>query len=210
MPAASIHHYRRQGLLPEPGRAASNRFVYDQRHVEALTVLRRLRERRGLSLAQIRDILPRMLADHEDQAFRAEMWHDAVDSLLLGPETAPDAASKLVDVAIEAFGEAGFSEVSVADLCDRAGIAKGSFYRHFDTKDDLFLAAAHTVVDRAAAAFAEQVAEPLDLAEAFAEHLHQRVRTELWGYAQDERLDNAALKLPSTKTNSSAFASVML
>ncbi len=31
------------------------------------------------------------------------------------------------------------------------------------------------------------------LAEAFAERLHQRVRTELWGYASDERLDNAEL-----------------
>jgi len=31
------------------------------------------------------------------------------------------------------------------------------------------------------------------LAEAFAERLHQRVRTDLWGYAPDEALDNAAL-----------------
>jgi 5-methyltetrahydrofolate--homocysteine methyltransferase len=31
------------------------------------------------------------------------------------------------------------------------------------------------------------------LAEAFAEHLHERVRRELWGYAPDERLDNEAL-----------------
>jgi 5-methyltetrahydrofolate--homocysteine methyltransferase len=31
------------------------------------------------------------------------------------------------------------------------------------------------------------------LAEAFAEHLHQRVRTEFWGYAHDETLDNDAL-----------------
>jgi 5-methyltetrahydrofolate--homocysteine methyltransferase len=31
------------------------------------------------------------------------------------------------------------------------------------------------------------------LAEAFAERLHQRVRTDFWGYADDERLDNAAL-----------------
>ncbi len=31
------------------------------------------------------------------------------------------------------------------------------------------------------------------LAEAFAERLHQRVRTEFWGYARDERLDNDAL-----------------
>ena len=31
------------------------------------------------------------------------------------------------------------------------------------------------------------------LAEAFAEHLHQRVRREFWGYAKDEALDNDAL-----------------
>jgi 5-methyltetrahydrofolate--homocysteine methyltransferase len=31
------------------------------------------------------------------------------------------------------------------------------------------------------------------LAEAFAERLHERVRTEFWGYAKDERLDNEAL-----------------
>ncbi|MEY4754664.1 MAG: methionine synthase, partial [Pseudomonadota bacterium] len=31
------------------------------------------------------------------------------------------------------------------------------------------------------------------LAEAFAEHLHQRVRTELWGYAADEALSNEDL-----------------
>lgn len=31
------------------------------------------------------------------------------------------------------------------------------------------------------------------LAEAFAEHLHERVRKEYWGYAQDENLDNEAL-----------------
>ncbi|MCW2847404.1 MAG: metH, partial [Marmoricola sp.] len=31
------------------------------------------------------------------------------------------------------------------------------------------------------------------LAEAFAERLHQRVRTELWGYTDDDGLDNEAL-----------------
>lgn len=31
------------------------------------------------------------------------------------------------------------------------------------------------------------------LAEAFAEHLHERVRKEFWGYTADEKLDNAAL-----------------
>jgi len=47
--------------------------------------------------------------------------------------------------------------------------------RHDDYNDILFKA----VADR--------------LAEAFAEHMHERVRKELWGYAPDESLDNAAL-----------------
>ena len=31
------------------------------------------------------------------------------------------------------------------------------------------------------------------LAEAFAEYMHEHVRTTLWGYASDETLDNSAL-----------------
>jgi 5-methyltetrahydrofolate--homocysteine methyltransferase len=46
-------------------------------------------------------------------------------------------------------------------------------------------------LDDYSAILLESVADRL--AEAFAERLHQRVRTELWGYAPDERLDNEAL-----------------
>lgn len=40
VPASTIHYYRRSGLIPAPRRAAANRFVYDQRHVEAINALR--------------------------------------------------------------------------------------------------------------------------------------------------------------------------
>ncbi|HET8559016.1 MAG TPA: methionine synthase [Marmoricola sp.] len=46
-------------------------------------------------------------------------------------------------------------------------------------------------LDDYSAILLESVADRL--AEAFAERLHQRVRTEFWGYAPDEALDNAAL-----------------
>lgn len=40
VPASTIHHYRRSGLIPEPVREAPNRFVYDETHLEALRAIR--------------------------------------------------------------------------------------------------------------------------------------------------------------------------
>jgi AcrR family transcriptional regulator len=45
----------------------------------------------------------------------------------------------LLAAAEEAFGEQGL-DVSVADIARRAGVAKGTFFRHFATKDDLVAA----------------------------------------------------------------------
>src|SRR5207247_9546189 len=68
IPATTIHHYSRLGLLPEPERVAPNRFHYDERHVQALRLVRLLRERRRLPLDTIRRVLPALLAV-EDDAF---------------------------------------------------------------------------------------------------------------------------------------------
>jgi AcrR family transcriptional regulator len=45
----------------------------------------------------------------------------------------------LLAAAEDEFGEKG-QEVSVADITRRAGVAKGTFFRHFATKDDLIAA----------------------------------------------------------------------
>ncbi|MDF2445585.1 MAG: methionine synthase [Moraxellaceae bacterium] len=66
----------------------------------------------------------------------------------------------------------GFA-VTAGDGCDE-------FAKEFEAKgDDYNAILVKALADR--------------LAEAFAEHLHERVRREFWGYAQDEQLDNDAL-----------------
>jgi AcrR family transcriptional regulator len=40
VPASTIHHYRRSGLIPPPARIAPNRFAYDEGHVDALRRIR--------------------------------------------------------------------------------------------------------------------------------------------------------------------------
>lgn len=47
---------------------------------------------------------------------------------------------KLLDAAAEEFGEKGFHEASVSSITRRAGMALGSFYTYFDSKDALFRA----------------------------------------------------------------------
>jgi AcrR family transcriptional regulator len=40
VPASTIHHYRRAGLIPPPERETANRFGYDERHLDALLRIR--------------------------------------------------------------------------------------------------------------------------------------------------------------------------
>jgi len=151
---ASIHHYRRIGLLPPADVVASNRFLYHERHVEALVVIRLLRERRSLSLDTIRDVLPELLSFSKDGTLDSEMW-DKVILTYLENSGPGEIEKRLVTAARTCFASHGYSGVNVADICKSAGISKGSFYRYFDSKEAIFIAAARSTVDA--------VGEQLDL-----------------------------------------------
>jgi AcrR family transcriptional regulator len=48
--------------------------------------------------------------------------------------------TKIIDAAIKLFSTRGFNAASVDDICKEAGISKGAFYHHFESKQALFLA----------------------------------------------------------------------
>jgi len=48
--------------------------------------------------------------------------------------------SLLLDAAETVFAEKGFTPATVDDIADAAGYTKGAIYKHFATKEDLFLA----------------------------------------------------------------------
>jgi AcrR family transcriptional regulator len=48
--------------------------------------------------------------------------------------------AKIIESAIKLFSTRGFNAASVDDICKEAGISKGAFYHHFETKQALFLA----------------------------------------------------------------------
>jgi AcrR family transcriptional regulator len=45
---------------------------------------------------------------------------------------------KILDAAREEFGERGFSDSSIVGITQRAGVALGTFYTYFDSKEELF------------------------------------------------------------------------
>jgi AcrR family transcriptional regulator len=48
--------------------------------------------------------------------------------------------TKILDSAIKLFSTRGYTAASVDDICAEAGISKGAFYHHFESKQALFLA----------------------------------------------------------------------
>lgn len=55
----------------------------------------------------------------------------------------PDARTKLLDAAIEVIRKQGYAATSVDELCRKAGVTKGAFFHHFESKDALAVAAAN-------------------------------------------------------------------
>src|SRR5438874_9088619 len=47
---------------------------------------------------------------------------------------------KILDAAREEFGERGFSDTSIVGITQRAGVALGTFYTYFESKESLFQA----------------------------------------------------------------------
>ncbi|MGE3309491.1 MAG: TetR/AcrR family transcriptional regulator [Limisphaerales bacterium] len=52
-----------------------------------------------------------------------------------------DAKEKLLDVAFQLIWDSSYGGVSVDQICERAGVNKGSFYYYFGSKADLVVAA---------------------------------------------------------------------
>ncbi|MGH9105818.1 MAG: TetR family transcriptional regulator [Acidimicrobiales bacterium] len=147
VPASTVHHYRRSGLLPEARPGAHGRYRYEARHLRALHLIRELREERGLPLSQIKGLLPGLLEGKQPV-------------VPVPDDCGGDPQKRLVDAAFRLFSEPkGYASVTVSEIAAAAGIAKGSVYRHFASKEALFTAVVESLCQDTAERFATAVAE---------------------------------------------------
>jgi AcrR family transcriptional regulator len=68
----------------------------------------------------------------------------------------------LLDAATAEFGEKGFHNASISGITSRAGVALGSFYTYFDSKDALFRALVRDLSERVRAHVAPAMADAPD------------------------------------------------
>jgi AcrR family transcriptional regulator len=61
------------------------------------------------------------------------------------PRWEPDARERLVAAALHLFSERGYDNTTVAEIADRAGLTKSTFFRHFPDKRELLAAGQETL-----------------------------------------------------------------
>jgi AcrR family transcriptional regulator len=54
-----------------------------------------------------------------------------------GARRRQETADRITEAAARLFGERGFAATTVADICERADVARQTFFNHFATKQDL-------------------------------------------------------------------------
>ncbi len=60
----------------------------------------------------------------------------------------PEKRDAIVEQAIRTFAECGYRDTDVQVVADRAGVGKGTIYRYFRNKEDLFWSATYEVLTR--------------------------------------------------------------
>ncbi|QKG72787.1 TetR/AcrR family transcriptional regulator [Erythrobacter mangrovi] len=72
---------------------------------------------------------------------------------------------KLLDAAAREFAERGFHDASISAITRRAGVALGTFYTYYDSKDAIFRALVRDMSERVGSAARDAVAPGMDAVE---------------------------------------------
>jgi DNA-binding transcriptional MerR regulator len=126
VPAGTIRHYVREGLLPEPVRTSRNMAYYPPEFVERIQLIKQLQEERFMPLRVIRDLLEREDAQPERLRAMIELEDRILERALAGerervpaPEVSErydvprDVLDRLAELGVLSPGADGYSPSDV-------------------------------------------------------------------------------------------------
>jgi AcrR family transcriptional regulator len=121
----AIHHYLNLGLLPPPEVHGTRLHQFGDVHLKRLARIQELRAR-GWPLPRIRAHLNKPAARSRVRSKKSADGESQVRTEILTRAT-------------RLFAERGYHEVRLSDVAAELGIGKATIYRHFESKQDLFV-----------------------------------------------------------------------
>ncbi len=95
--------------------------------------------------------------------------------------------ARLVEAAKEVFEKHGFLEARISDIAQQAGLAHGSFYHYFESKEEVFREVAESVEERLSAPMAGVILDPASDATP-QERIREALRLFLESYRREAKI----------------------
>ncbi|MEW6442015.1 MAG: MerR family transcriptional regulator [bacterium] len=145
--SSAIRYYLALGLLHPPNKVGLNLQFYDETHLTRLRQIRQLKERKGLSLAEIAKIFEKnnpptrrdLLKDGEAENPAAAPLAGAGSTEGTGTDQENREKILILDMAIKLFSERGFESTKISDITEKLRMGKSTFYVYFKNKRELFM-----------------------------------------------------------------------
>jgi len=120
-----INRYLKEGILPQ----ADATDAFGEHHLERLRMIEHLRSRYGMSLRDISGLFGVIVSTKTGET-AAEPEED---------KQAVDRGERIIDNATELFAAKGYHGTTIDEIVQATGIAKGTFYIYFDSKEELLV-----------------------------------------------------------------------
>jgi AcrR family transcriptional regulator len=146
MSRSAIHYYVNLGVLHRPEKAGLNLHLYDETHLARLRRIRDLKEKKGLSLAEIKQVLDqgsppaRTSSPSEGGSEKPPVYESrAPDRRGAAAREDLEHREKILDMAIRLFSEKGYENTKISDITEALRMGKSTFYVYFKNKRELFM-----------------------------------------------------------------------
>ena len=128
-----VARYLKEGILPPPDEGGN----FDERHLERLRMIDHLRSRYGMSLRDISGLFGII-----ESARRDDLGEEAEEE----PQVT-DRRDRIIENATRLFAARGYHGTTIDEIVQATGIAKGTFYIYFDSKEELLVEVIKRLID---------------------------------------------------------------
>jgi len=128
-----VNRYLKEGILPQPEEGE----VFSEHHLERLRMIEHLRSRYGISLRDISGLFGVIVGSASSESIEEPEEE----------KLAVDRRERIIANATELFAAKGYHGTTIDEIVQATGIAKGTFYIYFDSKEELLVEVIKRLID---------------------------------------------------------------